>query len=525
MTRNIRHICALALALGGSAAAQDPFVAGERWTFKAQSNTPWIPEDVSFAARENLALVGAGGANPSLSVLDRAAFGAQTPRFADGAFGAGASHITTVSGWGGGLFTAVQLPSPTQFLRKTLVARHDPVAAAQGAPFVPVWTHDAGFLANGPAHLAADLAGDRVVLAVWDNANSRVQVDWLNGLTGVLDKRVYVAGAALNGLEVSEDGGVVALTAGLDLYLFDGDGLQLQHEPLFAATKALTLSGDGSTFAIGGIGQLALFTRDNLGVWQNTFTTIAPSNEIAARADLSRDGNTLGLAWWNYANGVDVRFEIWDVATPTKILVLPISGKPGGPQNLPEVVEVTPDGKRVAFGTWGNGTWPEVVVFQTGIDLPLFGIDTPGSVRDLDISDRGHRVLVAYKDTHNNVFSNTGGVLLYEDGMQTISQLAPAVTGSVLPISTNLAGAGVGFLLIGERAPSTQVLGVDGLLLLDRSSLQIMVRPAVGGRSDFLMPVPADAALIGTQYSMQPAWRAFGGTILAPELVDPLIVE
>lgn len=525
MIRPATKLLSSSLLLCTLATAQDPFTEGIRWDYSATQQDPWLPETVSFGARENMVLLGTEGQTPSLAVLDRAAYGDHGPRFTDSTFLAGATHVTTVSGWNEDLFSAIQVPSPTKYDRATFVARHDVIGASQGAPFAPSWTHDAGLVANGPARLAASLDGERVVLAVWDNHSARVQVDFLEGESGALVNRVLVPGAALNQVEISEDGDVIAVAAGLDLYLFDGAGALLHHEALQASTRALSLSGDGTTLAVGGVSQLAVFTPDAAGGWINTFNALAPGDEVAAAADLSRDGGVLGLAWWNYANGVDVHFEIWDLKRVAKVTDLPISGSQGGPQNLPEVVEVTPSGQHVAFGTWGNGSLPEVIVLRPGEDLPLYGVDLPGSVRDLDLSDSGNRILVAYKSTHSNLPSQEGGVLLYENGAQTITQLNPASTGTTLEVATNLKGAGVSFLLIGERAPETSFPGVTGRLYLDRFSMQVLIQPSQAGRGDFLIQLPDDPSLIGTQFSMQAAWRAYGGTVLGPELIDPLVVE
>ena len=525
MTRFTTNLLASTALFATVAAAQDPFDQGTRWVSEADAQNPWIPEQIHFGARENLAFLGAGGATPTFASFDRAAAGTHTARFADGAFLTGATHVRSVAGWGTRAAVAAQFPAPTPAQRSTMVAGYDAAAAAQGAAFAPTWTHDADLITNGPAHLGSDAGGALVVLALWNSSNSSAQVDFLDGTTGALLQRVNVPAAALNQLEVSEDGSVVAVAAGLDLYLFDGAGAQLHHEAMNSATKALSLSGDGSALAVGGISQIAVLSPDSRGAWTTSFNAFHSSNQIAAAADLSRDGKTLGVAWWNYANGVDVRFDIWDLESASLATTVPIKGTYGGPQNLPQVVEVTPDGTHVAFGTWGNGSFPEVLVLAPGEDLPLYGVDTPGSVRDLDLSEDGKRVLVAYKSTHNNVFSNAGGVLLFEDGTQTISQHAPAKIGTVLDVSTNQAGASAAFLLIGERSTPFQFPGVTGKLLLDRTTLSVLIQPTQNGRADFSVSVPDDLSLVGTQLSMQPAWRAFGGTLIAPEVIDPLIFE
>ncbi len=515
------------LLLAGTTSAQDPFAEGVRWTHGAGSGQPWIPSSVAFAARENLVWLGAPGGAGAVKLLDRAAYGAHSPRFEDSGVASGASHLKVAAGRrSDALFTLAQYPSPSATQRATRLTRHDPLAAAQGAGFAPVWTHDAGFLTNGPARMATDEVGELVVVAVWDNANSTVQIDWIDGTSGALASRALVPGAALNAVEMSGDGSTVAVSAGLDLYLFDGAGNQLQHLGLGSATVAVSLSGDGSSLALGGIGQLALLTRDQ-GVWSNTFNVLTAKNQIAARADLSSDGAILGIGWWNFATAVDARFEVWDLTTFTKENTLAIAGNQSGRQNMPEVVEVSADGRRVAFGSWGNGgAFPEVVVLAVGQAQPVFSVDTPGSVRDLDLDETGTRLLVAYKDTHNNVFSQTGGVLLYESGEQSISQLAPAATGDLLPVATRLPGASISFLLIGERAAPVTFPGVTGTLLLDRTKLQVhFATPQAGGRADFDVPIPSDPALIGVQLSMQPAWRTPRGTVIRPHVIDPLIIQ
>lgn len=526
MIRTVTPLLTAGLALAALAPAQDPFRAGVRWRLDASGQDPWLPESVSFIGRDNLIQFGAKGLSPRLGILDRAAFGEVSPRHVDAAHPESATHVATAGGWGTDVFSAIQYPSPSKYDRGTFVARHDVVATAEGAPFAPIWVHDAGLITNGPARLASSRDGERVVLAVWDNEAAQVQLDFLDGETGALVQRVLLAGAALNELEVSDDGGTVVVAAGLDLYVLDGQGAQLHHEPLNSATRSLSLSGDGSALAVGGIGQLALLTPGEDGTWSNTFNALAGTSWIAAAVDLSHDGDVLAFAWWNYANGRDVRLDVWDLVRVQQKTSLPINGTPGGPQNLPEVVEVTPDGKHVALGTWGNGTWPEAIVLRPGDDLPLYGVDLPGSVRDLDLSDSGTRIAVAYKSTHNNVASDKGGVLLAETGFQSICQFGPASVGSDLVIGTRLKDAGVSFLLIGERAPALSFPGTSGDLLLDRKTLTILIQAADrAGRTDFALALPEDPSLIGTQLSMQAAWRLGSGTVFDAEVIDPLILD
>jgi hypothetical protein len=517
------------LLLTASALAQDPFAPGQRWIHQAPAAQPWLPAEVSFGGLDNLVWARTTGANPRLLALDAHTTLIGAVRAEDSTLlGTATVACTAAARRADALFAAAQYPDTatngTQ--RRTYVTRHDPLAAAAGQPFTPVWTHDMQLLTNGALRLATDAQGELVVAATWLSWLNLVRVDLLDGSTGALvHDPLYLPGVALDAVVVAADGSRVAVTAGLDLYVLDGAGNQLHHEPLATSSRALAISGDGATLAVGSIGQLALLAEFG-GTWSQVFNILVPQNQIATCAALDADGDTLAVAWWNFATGVDARFEVWDGTTFQRVNHVEQTAGPHARQNMPEAARVTPDGARVAFGTWGNAGNPEALLLAKGVAEPVLALDLPGSVRGLDLDDTGTRLVVSHKDTHANVFAGTGAVRLFDTGERHLQQLGAAELGGTLHLAARHPQAVFSMLLIGERDTPVQIAGVDGLLLLRRSTLGIELSPTdAHGRADYFLPIGTQPALIGIPFSVQPAFRVFGQTVLPEELADPLILQ
>jgi hypothetical protein len=74
---------------------------------------------------------------------------------------------------------------------------------------------------------------------------------------------------------------------------------------------------------------------------------------------------------------------------------------------MPSQMRFSPDGERLVIGSWG-GTFPEVHVFDRSESLPIFTLDTPGSMFDVEVvrSPGGDTYVTACgKDVH----AGTGG--------------------------------------------------------------------------------------------------------------------
>jgi hypothetical protein len=523
----IRYAASLALLLtlfSTQVLAQDPFAGGERWHHDATTLAPWVPGAVAFAAREDLVWTGSKGPSGGMLLFHSASSGLQAPRASDPITHLGATYLHCAAGRRAeALFSIVQRPNPGPYQRQTLVHGYDGSSVPNASIMTPGWTHDVGFDTNGPARMVVDREGERVLVAVWNNSTGRIQVDWLDGASGTLLVRRTFSALNLEALATSADGTRAAVSTGLTLLVLDSAGSVLHSEPLNSAVHCLALNEVGSTVAVGGTGQVALL-EDEAGIWVNRLNVTRSPLQIATALDLDHAGDVLGVGWWESSAGRDVELEVWDTRTGRPLNSLDLPGVAGGVQNRVEVVDVSPDGSRVAFGTWGNGRDAEAFVFERGVAQAVLEVALPGSVRDLKFDDSGTQVVIAYQDSHRSQFSNTGGVALYQSADRDLVQLGPAELGLGLGIATRMNSASIAFLLYGQRSTPIQFPGVQGLLHLDRKTLGYLWQVPQSGRSQFVLPIPNDASLIGTHIALQAAFRTPTGTVLSPHLVEPLIL-
>jgi hypothetical protein len=507
--------------------ASDPFAPGLRWSSAADAAQPWIPKCVTFGAGSALVWAAESGANPRLDLFTTPGSGSVRALDSSTAVALSSGALAVAAGKSAGsFFSLAQFPDPDALHRRTEVARYDPVSAAHGAAFAPLWTHAIGFSANGPARVACDEEGAHAVVAAWNDQQAFVRVDRVDGANGALLARRDVSDASLSEIALSADGSRVAISAALDVWILDANASVVGHVPLASATNAISLSGDGRRLAIGGIGKLTLFDDAGSG-YAPSFTIDAPLHDLAARAALSRDARTLAIGWWNYANGVDARFEVWDAGTHALIWSASQAGTPGGLQNLPSAACATPDGKRVAFGCWGDGTnKPEVLLVDREQAAPVMQIDLPGSAMALALDETGTEIAVGAKDAHANQFATTGSVRLYDTGERDLQLLAPPETGGTLSLAAKHPGTSICLFLDGPLSSvPLHVAGTSGTLWLVRDALRVTPRVAdPSGRADLALPIGASALLIGTERHFQAAFRVNGTLIFGEIVVDALIL-
>ncbi len=520
-------LIAAAICIGAlDARAQDPFVPGLRWSAPADANQPSIPRSVAFSARDGIVWSASNGPHPGFAATSSAGSGAIVPRFVAAApAGALGSMSVAAARTGEALFALEQVPAPDALHRATIVTRWSAISAASGASFAPAWTFDPGLRANGPARLGCDAAGTRVFTAAWDSAASLARVDVLDATSGASIASTALPAAALDEMAVADDGSRAAIVCGLDLWIVDAGCAIVAHRILALSTPAVAMSGDGALVAYGG-DAVHVLARRGQG-YTPAFDVPGSAHELARRADLSADGSTLAIGWWNASNGVDVRFEVWDVVSRTRIFQLAQLGVTGGLQNAPEVVRATADGSRVAFGCWGDGTsQPEIVLWDRATNAPVLQADLPGSVFALDIDAQGTRLVVGMKGAHANQFSGTGELRLYDTGERDLVQTAPAQIGGHLQMSAKMAGASAVFFLEGTPSPfPSMIAGTSGSLRLRRVGLHPARLPAdVNGRADIALPLTGSPTAIGTFLHVQAAFRVNGTIRFGTQLIDALIL-
>ncbi|MFT7679223.1 MAG: hypothetical protein ACI8QC_003223 [Planctomycetota bacterium] len=520
----------IGLASASSALSQDPFQPGMRWIRGATPLEAWIPSSVGFAADDALVFGTAKGQNGHRFLLDAHDQGAADVR-REVDLPAGTLQSRTLGAQNGNLFSMTQVETQNGAQRTTEVSLFQPESLAPGQPMVPTWTHSMGLLSTGVARIVADGEGNLVACALYLPAAGNVVVDVLVASTGALYSRSFHQGVTLDEFVMSADGRRLALTSGPDLFVLDRSGAVLFHENRGVATAALALSGDGLTMAAGRPGALEVYTED-FGFWSLAAQLPAhpQSNQsgdwMPTQVALSHNGATLAMGLWKFTNGYDAAFEIWQAKTQTRTQRLLQASAGNGLQNLPSAISMTANGKRVAFGTWGNGVDPELLLMDRTQGAPVLEVDLPGSVRGLDLDATGTRVVLSHKDTHNNVLSNTGGVRLYDTGERQLQQLGVAELGGNLHLAAKRQNSLISMFLVGTESAPVQVGGVLGKLLLDRSTLTIQLVPSdANGRADLDINVPQDPAWVGTPFAVQAAFRLPHRTALSKHLARPLLLD
>lgn len=522
-----RALTALLLVQGAAPTlAQGPFQPGLRWIDGASLSTPWIPTQVEFAAGDNLVWLGAGVGADRLLAYDTPGSGVAVPARGDLVLGAGVDLVDVAAGARADrLFALTQREAPTIFQRRTEVTRRDLLAASVGASFTPVWTHDLGLVANGPARFRSSADAQVVVAAAWDDAQLMARVDWLDGASGALLARTDLAATSLGDLVLSADGARCALALGPRLVVLASDGSVLLDQAGAPAPEALALDADGSHLVVGAIGEARVLADTGTGYALHDSVS-APLDEVASEVGVSPDGETWAIAWWRFQTRDLLRHEVRDGLTGAQVLMRGWSGAPGGLQNTPVGVCLSGDGQRVAFASWGKGdSDPEVVLYDVPSAAAVLEVDLPGSALALDLDASGTRLVVATKSLHANLVSSTGEVRLYDTGERDLTLLGPTLRGGLLEATAQEAGASHALYLVGARAAQgASIPGALGELGLTRAGrIYVYSRPSdAAGVSSLTLPLPTTVALVGAPYALQVAHRVNGQLVFSEEVLDLL---
>jgi len=522
-------LVASTLPLFAATGGGGPFESSLRWTY-GPGAAPWIPSTVRFAAHDGLVWASGNYGTPHLALLSVAGRPSDGPLFVDGSVAAAFPILAVEAGRRpNSFFSLAQYPAPDAWHRRTEVVAHGLTSNGGTSGLGATWSHDLGWIVNGSARFGSDAQGDLLVAAVRDAVSGLVRVDWLRASDGTLLARRDLAAASLEAVEVSPDGRRVAIAAGVDLWVFDAGGQQLHHEILPAGVRVVALSESGTAIALGEPQRLRLL-REVGSTYQTVAAIVGAPSEIAVCAALSHDASTYAVAWWDAATGVDFRLEVRDGTSHQVLRQVVQSGTAGGLQNLPAALAISPDGRRIALGVWGDGgPAPELWLLDRDRVAPVLEVDLPGSVQDLDLDATGTRLVVAMKHTHANQVGSTGEVRLYDTGereLQLVGQ--PRLGGSLDLAFRNPAAEGIAVFLLGFRAPQpVSVPGALGDLLLDRGQRMWphYVPVDANGRADLSLPLPADPNLFGLPLTVQVAWRGADGTlVLSPTAVDPTLL-
>ena len=515
----------LALSAGASSAraqAPDPFAPQRRWTAAPAAAEPWLPRSLAFAVGGELVWAAGSVGAPRAMLLSASELpaGGVTAPLSEHPLAGALGTVHAVAGPGpDALYTASQTPAPTSSKRLTRVTR----LRAPGGVLEPIWSRDHPLVGNGPVEIAADRAGARVAVAVHDAAIGLLLVEWLDAQTGGVLAGHALSAGTLRELALSADGSRTAVVAGAELWVFDPTGAVLHHQALGLVTSALALSGDGTRLAVGDGDRVRML--EDQGGWTERGTVPGAPGEVAVRVALSDDGSVLAAGWWNQVNGVDVRFQVWDGDAGALLFELLQRGVPGGLQGFPEVVAVTPDGRRAAFGTWGVGDpQAEVILVEVGSGSVVLQEDLPGSVRALALDPTGTRVAVGMKHAHANQFAATGEIRLYDTGERELQVIGQPYAAGALHLAARRPGASRTLFVLGTPL-GTPVPFRGGGLWIDRGLPSLVRnRPAdASGRSDAVLSLPGVSAALGLDFAVQVVWRVAGGLEFGHGVLVPAV--
>lgn len=499
-------------ALAPPALPQDRFEPGVRWTHAATDRALWLPDAVAFAGHENLAWAGASGPAPRLMLLDANRDEDTLPRFEVSAVQTSFGPLRVAAGArADAVYALAQYPSPDVLHRRVEITRHDPVAVGSASPD-GVWTHVVADSTNGAAEIATDESGDLVVAAASLAPAFGVRVEWISGEDGTTLDTVVVPASSLEALRLSADGTTTAVVAGGVLHVFDR-GTSIYERDTGVASPALALSGDGTQLVYGAGPQLQVFTHD-AGRFRLAKSLSGPPGHVVARAELSRDGSTLAVGWWDPSTGVDARLDVLDARGYAVRHAIERRGAPGGMQNLPSAIAVSPAGERIAFGSWGDGAaLAEVLLVDRAAAAPLAELDLPGSVRTLAIDSTGTRLLIGHQQGHANQLSTGGAFLLFDTGENALQLGSAPELGGTLTLLARQPGAQAGFFLVG--IPSTvpsRLPGIDGASWLAPGAYRVYGRRTdPSGTLALALGLPAAAGLLGRRLAVQAVFRAGAG--------------
>jgi len=280
----------------------------------------------------------------------------------------------------------------------------------------PVFQFNLGGMYPGPIALSRD---GRTLIATGSDRDDRL----LRAFCFIDNEQEWTYDADMDtaynwqGVTLSRDGGIVALTAKYYLYVLDlasGDGIWGTRT--YNSESPVAMDHDGTVMALGSLtGRLTLYHREPRGrayeeLWHYSFRE-ARSSWVNCVA-LSDDGLTLVAGtldfYEDHYGGSLVLFDTYGDSRPVWM----------NGQFADEVAEVavSDDGGIIAATTWGDigHQTADLVLHERHSDEPFYTLNTPGSLTGVSMSDNGLRILTGGKGTHNRQFGRGGNVYLIE---------------------------------------------------------------------------------------------------------------
>ena len=269
-----------------------------------------------------------------------------------------------------------------------------------------------------------------------------------DGTTGAL-RFVRPLLAQPEGLCVSGDGTIVAANVRGFVKIWNAvTGVLRDSVAIPGETQTpAVLSRDGGYLATGGFGRTVRLYHWNGADYVEDWANTIPNTTWVTALAISRDASTIVAGTWTNATGG--RVVAYDRTSSTPIWTDASFG------DEVQSVAVTPDGRKIAAGSWGRlgGTAGNVIsVYERSSPIPLWTVGDDavagvGSCMSVDLSESGRLLFAGGKAVHAREFGSGGFVIAIDvtsaAGVPDTDG-APALTAGPNPFRGSLRVYGAG---------------------------------------------------------------------------------
>jgi hypothetical protein len=275
-------------------------------------------------------------------------------------------------------------------------------------------------------------------------------------------------------------------------------------------------------FAYGGFNNIDIYERQPGGNYLRTYQWNVPGQVVCGHLDVSEDGSTIvaGFNLWDTELGV----QIMALDVPTKTVTMTdVAIGAGSLQNIVSGIKVSANGDRFVVGLWGDeaGLVDDLRFYRRNQNAPVATYPYPGSVYDVDISADGHRVAVASKAVHANLYTGGGAIDVYSFEDEDLVMHGVPRQGSVVHFEmSNVPNAPARLLVAPSSASQPVFLGLVGTLHVSRTGMSSvsMGMTGVHGLAVRDYTLPSLAAMVGTK-------RCFQGLVTSPRRLTESWIE
>ena len=313
---------------------------------------------------------------------------------------------------------------------------------SNGTPDWTTYYPDANISSYGPYILVSD-DGTTVAAALNQSPETRLVVFGQGSSVPIVNYLTEGLGFPRSS-QITPDGLFFGARIHASVLVYDVDNNAVR-EVISAgySSTPFDISGDGDLIAYGWTN---LIVRQWNGFNYADYWTRTEAGYYMCCAAISDDGSTIAAAWNNLSYNT-ARLTVHESGSSAPIWTYNFPYSSGACQEVIKSMEMTPDGRYIIIGSWGDADNinPEVHVFDRDAGAaPYYTVDMPGSVFSVDISDDGNYASACGKHIHANIGGH-GGDLKMIDLDLTAPQLDVTLTPFGVPIQIPSGGGSFDF--------------------------------------------------------------------------------